>query len=416
MYYLVTGKALKLWIFSISIILLFSFLTCTHQKSEDEISEEIVLKIGPVEITKYEFERNKKRSYNPKQGNYQQWLNNYIDEAYILADGYEKKYDTLSTINKTVNYATYTMISQVNGYLWEKTEQPKLNFPDSEIKKIYKKQNKVFHIEFLKFPDKKTMTGLLGNDTIITTRANFTRLVNKCQPNTSVRFVTVELLYPFHELEPYKNLLFKMEQDDITKPLYTDNGIFIVHLIGTESRNPKPFKIEKDRIRMSLKLDKERQIVDHKQKEIFGKANIFINNKVEGIAMEIIKMINKRLLYNKTEDVNDTLLVYTLNNQKKYLLIKDFIDYYKNNPFMFLIEDIQSLHNILENYVIEQYLYVEAEGLDIIHEKKFLLDRKNFKNKLIVYRYNEEEFSNAVSVSEQEMHEYYQEKITQSHK
>ena len=76
--------------FFIGISLLLLQTGCKSKKLANDISDEVVLKIDSAEITRYEFEVNKERSYDPKS-NYQHWLESYIDEAYILADAYKKK-------------------------------------------------------------------------------------------------------------------------------------------------------------------------------------------------------------------------------------------------------------------------------------------------------------------------------------
>ena len=106
-------------------LLALSQLGCQPKKAKNEVSNEIVLKTGPVEITKYEFEKNKEREYQPGNGlNYTDWVNGFIDETYMLADADSKKYDTMSIINRQLNYVAQAMMSQVGGYLWERTVTP----------------------------------------------------------------------------------------------------------------------------------------------------------------------------------------------------------------------------------------------------------------------------------------------------
>lgn len=322
----------------------------------------------------------------------------------------KKKIDTLPDINKIVRYATYSMVSQVDGYLWKKVAEPQLVFSDREIKRIYKKRKKEFSFEYLNSPDQKTMKELLNEDTIIKNEEAFDNLVSKCGKNTEVKAYNRTFLYPFDEFEPFKDILYKMKPGEIKGPLSINKGIFIFHLKSTKDINSKPFRSIKDPIRSQMKFIKEIQIVENKQNEVFEKANIIINNKVEDIILEIAKNIYEDPSVVNSTDGHDTIMRYTLKGQNKYLLISDFIDYYTNDPFIFMVKDMESLHQTLKDYVIKQYLYDESEGLGILHEKKFLLDQKNFKNRLMVNHYHEAEFSDPVHISDQELMEFYQDK------
>ena len=81
---------------------IFMFNNCSQKSTKDERSDEIVLKIGKLEITKYEFEKEKNLIEHSNL-NTKLWLNEYIDNAYLVADGYAKGYDTIEFINKIVD-------------------------------------------------------------------------------------------------------------------------------------------------------------------------------------------------------------------------------------------------------------------------------------------------------------------------
>ena len=392
----------------IIIISIFVLFNCTSKNKTEEVSDEIVLKIGDVEITKYEFEKNKKRYYDPKS-NYQEWVNSFINNTYYLADAYNKKYDTITQINKTVEYMSLLMISQVGGYLWRKVEEPKLEFSKSEIIEMYKKRDKVFYFEYLVFPDKKTLTSLLHNDTIIKSESDFLVLANKCKFNNTIKYENRVFPYPFSELWQIKDILYNLKEGEISTPLYTDNGIYIIRLSKIETTKQHPFKKEKQKLVNMLRQQKSHQIIERKQKEVFQKANMVFNEKV------IKSVLNSITLYNiernsTISNPTDTLINYQLNNKYQYLLVKDFMHYYVNKPFMATIEDKESLNKALENYVDEQYMYAEAENLGITKEKRYVLDKKNFKNKLIQDYYNKKEFSCNFNITKHELHAYYNDK------
>lgn len=388
-------------------LLTLILIQCKPKNKTDNVADNIVLKVGNIEITKYEFDKNKERCYDPNSGkSYLEWLDEFINEAYFLADAFDNKFDTVATINKNLDIIACSMVGRVGGYLWNKVEEPKLVFSGSEIEKIYKKRDKVFFLEYLSFTDEKAMAMLLKNDTVIKTATDFNRLIDICRPNSSVIIKNGAFLYPFDELEPVKNIIFGLNQGDVTPLIHVNDKIFAIHLLKTENTKQQPFTFEKDQIKRALREIKTTQLIDKKRIEIFNKANIIINEKLGDKVLKIIK--NPQFFRDLCKNTStDTLMRYTLENQPKYLLIKDFIYYYRNNPFLYFVEEKQMLRNTLFDFVEEQYLFIEAENLGVTKEKGYILDKKNYKNKLILQYYYQNKFYNSVNVSDDELQAYY---------
>jgi len=130
---------LKLFIIA---MFLLGIVCCNTKENR---SDKIVLKIGKVVITKYEFEKSKNRfeKSNPDadKQKLKKWIDEYIDDAYILADAYEKNYDTIESLNKTLNYEFNDKVAEVEGYVWNMVERPKFDITKAELKESYKMRN-----------------------------------------------------------------------------------------------------------------------------------------------------------------------------------------------------------------------------------------------------------------------------------
>jgi len=389
---------------NILFLILFIFSSCISHNDNLKIDDEIVLKIGSFEITRYEYEKNKKKeAENQSYRNPEECLKNYIVNSYFLADAYFKKYDTISAISKKVNYASITMLGQFKGYLWDKVEEPKLLFSKKEIKKIYRKQNKLFDLEYLIFPDKMSLNAICNNDTCIKTEADFKKLISRCN-TSSVKYIKTLHLYPFFELEPVKEQIYKLKQGSIIRIPFQNGKILIARINKVIEIKQKKFSEEKENISSNLRYIKERQIVEDKQNSIFNKAKIVINEQVVEMILKKIKNafpleVSKTLL-------TDTVLKYILDKQPKALIVKDFFDYYHNNPFMYVITNKESLNEVLRSIVEEKYLYVESVNLGITNEKKFILDKRDFMNRLILNAYYKNNFF-VTKVSDEDVFDFY---------
>jgi hypothetical protein len=77
---------------------------------------------------------------------------------------------------------------------------------------------------------------------------------------------------------------------------------------------------------------------------------------------------------------------------------------------MNVIDSKQNLIRVLNGYVEENYLFAEAENLGVTNDPKYLLDRKFFKNRLIVNEYLNDNFYKRINITDAETKKYYEEK------
>ncbi len=391
---------------AVSLLLFLFFLTtsCISEKNEPEIDNEIVLKIGPIEINRYEYEKDKKREFEyQKFRTTEDWNNYYIANSYFLADAYYKKYDTISAITKVVDYAAITMLGKHRGYLWNKVEEPKLVISNKEIRKVYRKQNKILDMEYFLFPNKIVLNAILNNDTCIQTEVDFNKLIDTCHTK-SVKYVNTQLVYPFNELESVKTQIYALQQGDIIKIPLKNGKILIAHLKKIIEINQKTFGEERENIYANLRRIKEKQIIEKKQNLILSKANIIINEKVANSIL--LRIENDKYLELSKTLLADTVLTYVFNNTPVVLSEAEFFDYYQNNPFMYVITEIESLKEVLRSIIIEKYLYTECVEIGITEETKFLTDKRDFMNRLILNAYNQNNFYKS-KISNKDMIEYY---------
>ncbi len=396
-------------------VIVFVFITllyfgCKPKSSPttNYVSDEIVLKIGKFEVSRYEFEEHRKRGRKQrlKSEDYQQWLKEYIDENYLLTDAYAKEYDTLSDIIKTVDYASASMIGQVDGYLWQKEEKPKLVFSNRQLRKTYRKRKNTYVLEYVNFPDRETMVEYMGQDTMIASVKEFSRLVKICKTDPSIRSNQADFLYPFYELWPFKDMLYDLKPGNITGPLCSGDKIWIVHIVDIKPSEKVSFKKVVAQLRSSMELAKTLQIVDNKQKKVFGEAKMVINKE---ILDDVFPLVDKKPKQQITDPLaREILMEYTLENERKKITVGDFLDYCIYDPFVFGMEDEKEIIQQLKDYIIKKYLYLEADSLGVTHDKAFVLDRRRFTNRIVLKRYIDNEFMKKISVTDQELTDFYE--------
>ncbi len=402
------NKIKKHYIIFINIIMIIAILSISNScvnnnKNKNEVSDEIVLKIGKLVITKYEFEKNK-RLVDGANTDMKKWVNEFIENRYLLADAYEKKYDTINAINKVVEYAALEHIAKVDGYVWEKVEEPKLQFSKAELKNAFKKRGKIYFIDGLYFKNRKIL------DSIINFKMNikgedFDNLVKKCKANKNIIYNSNSYQYPYSFFAQISEKIYKMNDGDVIGPIYLKEGYYLLHLIKKETVKQQTFNNEKEDIEWTLKEIRTNQIVEAKQKEIFEKTKIVIN---EPEINKLYKSLQINKLKISNELLNNILMTYRVDSMTKVYTVRDFWDYLHYTPL--LMGDYSRaiiIKGILQDYVIRQYLYRVADSLGILKDNKYLLDKVNFKNTQILTEYIKNEFQNKVIISENEIVDYY---------
>ena len=396
------------------LLLTFCFLTyCKGPKnnSDQKNIDEIVLKIGDWEFTRYEFEKQWNSQINkPTETAKKDWLNKYLNNSYIVADAYQKKYDTSGIVQLKNYYAQLNMCGSVGGYYWNKVEEPKLLVTNREIKSAYKKRDKLYYLDYIVFADKPSMLSALA-DTVIKNENEFAKIALTCRGKNNIWIASEKLAWPFKYLGDFKEIIDHLKPGEITKPLYGPKYIFIVKLNKIEAQKLPPYKSEKKVIEKELKDWKADNIADKKQVEIFAQARIQIN---ESIIDEVLSETNKinQTQFDTTRHLianKKVVATYTIGIEKQQLTIGDFLNYYHFYPFIKpVITDKQGIYSTVEFLVLQKSIYEEARQLGVLKEKGFLLEAKTYTDQYVVDTYYKKEIENYITITEAEKREHYE--------
>lgn len=396
------------------LLLTFCFLTyCKGPKnnSDQKNIDEIVLKIGDWEFTRYEFDKQWNSQINkPTETAKKDWLNKYLNNSYIVADAYQKRYDTSGIVQLKNYYAQLNMCGSVGGYYWNKVEEPKLMVTSREIKSAYKKRDKLYYLDYIVFADKPSMLSALA-DTVIKNENEFAKIALTCRGKNNIWIASEKLAWPFKYLGDFKEIIDQLKPGEITKPLYGPKYIFIVKLNKIETQKLPPYKSEKKVIEKELKNWKADNIIDKKQTEILGHARIQINDSIIDEVLSETNKINqtqfdttRHLIANKK-----VVATYTIGNEKQQITIGDILNYYHFYPFMkTVIKDKQGIYSTVEFLVLQKSIYEEAHKLGVLKEKRFLLELKTYTDIYVVDEYYKREIENQIIITETEKKDHYQ--------
>lgn len=389
---------------SVLILLLFIY-ACNSNKNY----KQVVLKIGKLEISKYEFDKNKKRGINNKLGvsiksdskMILEWKKEYLNRCFIAADAYAKNFDTIKTIQGIVKNTSRIMMVQDYGYLWKRTISPLVDTFKIITPAKVEKRKKMFYFDYIRFKNYEGLKKVLGNGTVCKNLTEYNKLKNKCHllPFMETGYITQQ--WPFIAFWDLKDYLFSMKEGEISKLIsYEDDYYyFCLDHIETIEMTQK----EKENYQAELAMGLENEIRQKRGKRIDSICQPEINQENADILGKYIAS-NRTVLGFKE---NLELLRYKINNKNKVLNYDTFLGYYS---YLLLKKEInckETLLGYLKDYYYDDYLNIEAEKLGLYKTDTFLLDQKNYKNNVMIGEYIQRNIVNKIKTDSTEIITYY---------
>lgn len=384
------------------ILLVISFF---YACNTSEINKDIVIKISKLEITKYEFEKNKDRAFpgNKLKSNKElsKWKKEYLDRCIIMADAYEKKYDTVKAIQKEIQHVSKLMMVQKYGYLWENTVSPIVDANKKVTESKSEKRKKLFYFDYIFCHDLKDLIRITNSDTILENIEEYTKLKNKCQLNDVLESGYISQQWPFITFWKYKDYLYSLKEGEVSHLLTVDDNYYFLYLDHIE--NFKITEKDKDDLQKELQIGMEKEIDEKKTNEMIAKGNPFINyENVDSVIQFILKGHDISEFKNNLE-----LIRYNIDNNTKKIDFNTFLEDYSFIPMRKGIKDKETLIWYVNQYFYDDYLNAEAEKLGLYNSDVFLLDQKNFQNNVIHRVYIENEIIKKIEIDSSEILNFY---------
>jgi len=364
-------------------------------------NEDIVLEIGGFSMShdeyNYQIEKLKKSTKQDSIQSHKQ----LIDEAYILAFAKQNRFDTIGELDKRLLYAMKFYVSQVDGYLWNKTIKPKLEVTNNLLKNAYQRKTQRYQFELLRFRDSNTN---IVQDEIID-RKKFDDLKKKIAPD---QFYNVMLSYPFLPYGAFTDELDNAQTNDIIGPFQTDQGIYLMRIVNTVPAPVPPFHEIENTIRQELMMRMTQKYVWQSVQKIRSDTHpLYYQEAISNIC---------RLYNEQTKDwpvATDNLLLmeYTLHNTRIQFKGEDFKEFIRYQPmFMGSLKSDNDVHNMIETYLINQYLYDEVQKLSPESDPEYVLFKDWLRDQFFLKYFKEKYVRANIDIQERAIATYYQER------
>jgi hypothetical protein len=400
------------------VLLSVLIIGCAADQS-GELSDKIVLKVANVGITEYEFNKNLKLFQGTYQGKYgvkpgtdslKKWKLEFIDRTYFLADAYSKGYDTVRQVQKQVENMGRMVLAQSNGPLEQRIVRDAMHIDEDEIVKAIDRSRKKITIKYLKFNDfDKALYAIGGKAAISVDEFNsFTKLL--VNPAQQIVVNELTLVWPFKWLWESEEYLYSLKEGDITPLMLFSNGSFIIHVIKVEMDSLNNTYEYRKQIMKDLESQKAEKILLAYRSEMRKETDVMYNVPILEKFVSILNKTGPVNLFALTDFesiLNENFFIYKISGDEIKVSVKEFITRSNDQVLRMQVQDSNDVLRLIESQVQTDYAYKKASTLGVLTDKKYLLDRANYKKQMI-YNYYEMKFlKNKVSVSENEITDWY---------
>ena len=396
------------------------FTDCSNRSGKNNqviIDTTVVLSIGKVNITGYEFAKNLNmaKAQLSQNGEAMQqnvtlntWKNDYINKIYLLADAYDKGYNENVHVDSIVNNAARFMVSQPHGLLdLEKSKNYQVSA--EELNEAIERSKNSIHIEYIKFKDRDQLMKKLPRG-IAPINANFEKLLSTINLS-DVEYKKDVLVWPFAGYWGKENEIYDLKEGETSPILKINNGYYLIH-VKTITRIRSPIS-QTNAMKARLQFTYEQKASALYRDSVFRQAQPKVNNDTIAAFAQKIYHYNYLKGHNfRKADLSEILSKNIISylspaRQNRFVTVANFIDNYNTLPFKADIKSPNDIVNSLYAMVVNDYAYTDALKLGITRQPQFLLDRNNFKNNIIFNLYTSDVLDDKTAVTDDEIVKAY---------
>jgi hypothetical protein len=397
--------------------LLFTLLLTSNLYGQSSIDSAIVLRVGNVSLTGYELEKNlvlfkdtfrQKNGRLPNNTEIDQWVQTFIDRAYILADAYAKSYDTLPETHRWVSAMARFIISQSGGLLDDKlggelSEQEKNDAMQKHLRKL--------HYRYVKFPDYTIALSELGGNSTIKSNKEFEELIKRSSSIPRVSTGEDVVQWPFFQRGEREELILNLREGEISSLITLSDGVYLaqakkIEMADTTKLPPNFRQVigslltqrKKEQVHQQFYEESIKQAAINYDETFLAtiKEHLSTKGSIHSFEKEMFPAIRQR-----------TAITYLLGNTQKQIAADSWMSYYNDLPMRQDIRN-ENLHTYLEAIVVEDYAFEKAKETGITRDIKFVLDRDNYTKNVVLVIYEREELKQGIAVTDAEIAERYQ--------
>lgn len=378
-------------------VILLSFAVVLSCKRADK--DNVVLKVGKYTLAKSEV-KAKRENNRYKSLTNQEFEDKLIEEGRIIAFTLDHRYDTISTLNTLLHYASRAYVSREDGFVWNKKVKPGLQLTEKAIRDAYDKRSQEYTFEIIRLSEKSNA------EKYFKVINNFDLLHKNALSDKTAMVFTLNVRFPYYPLCKYINISDTLKAGDVLKPGETEDGYICSRVQSVKPFLQKSYEDEKPGIKNELRLGLAQKYVWDNQKQLLDKAKPAIHDRA------LLELVSKFDASQKSwPGINPTLklMEYTFSGKRVAYLVSDFKEFVDNEPvFMGSLANPLDVRKMLQSVIITQYLSAEAQQMNVEADGDYIQFRKNYQENIFIGHFRRNYIFPKISTpSENELEDYY---------
>jgi len=382
-------------------LLCFGLIALIISCTDKDAKKDIVLKIGDLEVTRYTVEKKVAGYFpDPKMKTKEELEDFYtklVDGYFLIADAYNKGYDTLDTIKNRLKYTVDISMIQHGGLLWDNLVGSRLYDSIQITPEKEAKRSKVFYYDVLYSNSKQKFVQELKNDTVMESYEEFTQWKKKCNELPFLFSTNYSMQWPFGYLHTYSNVLYSMKVGQVSPMITVDEGVFYFYLDTVETIT----LTEQDRNMLTMDLQQiaEESISKENDIKMLRSGDPVINEQSVQEVMAYIRSGNSITHFTGDPEV----ITYTIDGQRKSVRFKECIAPLVYYPSGIHVETESELRSSIMECFYRDYMIHEARQMGLYQSDRFAIDCKTMLDGYLYYEYINREIRDSVRVDSQEV-------------
>jgi len=376
----------------VTILLTVCFFGCNSHTDE-----KIILSIGKYKLSKNELE-SKRKSARYKSLTDLAFEDKLIEEGLILAFTLDHQYDTISTLNKLMEYSSRSYASQMDGFVWNRKVKQKLQLTEKDVRDAYQKRSKEYTIEVIVTRDKSILNNYKSVNALKLIKA-------KGSSNGIVKVFRDTVKFPYYPLSKYIEGLNGLKDGDVVGPAETENGYVIARVVATKQVVQNSYEKEKVNIRRDLLFGLTQKYLWKNQQQILKKADPKI---YDDAIMELTQKFDPNKKDWAGVSPNLLLMSYVFGGKRISYQVSDFREFVANEPVFFgSLDKVEDVKKMFRSFIVAQYLFAEAKQMDMKSDEEFLQFAKDNWEKIYLEHFKRNYIYPKLSIKSDELEEYY---------
>lgn len=405
-------KRVSILILLLAGIMVFG-VSCAKKKKPRAPKETVVASAGLHKLYASDFKRRfqmmkefrQKKSFTAE--NVKQAVRKYFtDEMVYLAQAKEDSVQAEAAIQRRILKRKIDLLTYINGPLYKKIIPQEIPLTKKELRDLYDHLDYKIRVAIILVESESLADSLY--DLIDRGVESFGKIAQKYSRDlrTAAGGGLVTNYFTWGTfVEPFEKVAFSLQKKEVSKPVKTDTGYYIIMLLDKQPLKLLSFEEEQSRLKEKLRMVKTSRIV---QKYFAGLLSVY-QPQINKTAFRVIRRIYKDHQLNKEalKPLEHQMVAVSYKggswNMDDFVYFYNMLASYDRIP----LENMGDFEMISRKMLLPLFMYFEAVKLHLDKEPSYRKSLRRAIDQILLNEMKQRLIYDLVNVDDREVRQYY---------